>query len=50
MAGQAALVDISPSVKEKHPHIRLPVEGEVKLRHPVGILGSLPAAAAAFHI
>lgn len=38
LAGQAAPVDISPSVKQQHPHIRFTAEGEVKLRHPVRIL------------
>lgn len=38
LVGQAAPVDISPSVKQQHPNIRLTAEGEVKLRHPVRIL------------
>lgn len=38
LAGQAAPVDISPSMKQKHPHIRLTVEDEAELRHPVRIL------------
>lgn len=35
LAGQAAPVDISPSMKQQHPHVRLAVEGEVQLRRPV---------------
>lgn len=38
LAGQPAPVDISPSVKQQHPHIRLAVEGEVRLRPPVRVL------------
>lgn len=38
LAGQAAPVDINPSVKQQHPHIRLTVEVKVKPRHPVRML------------
>lgn len=36
--GHSAPLDISPRVKQQHPHIRFTVEGEVKPRHPVRIL------------